>query len=319
MGIQARQAVQAGLLLGLLLASGTGRADEPSRIPLPPATPAMRAIFLSGVSEVPEIYVAVGVVVTLLFEKPCDPARTKLLGGEESFRPVLVSDDTVTLRALHEISPLDRFRLLVTFSDGTQQPLTITAHDFRVDHQVLICADPNGLQALQWRVADSKRREWRLGVENERLRQEALSPDHAFATLLVAGAENQISFVPAVSSQVRVYDRDKLGTDVRVHKRDGKAAVVFRIANKDVRSWKLLEVRLSVASSGELRLFAMRMDRTEIPPGAKGTLAVVVDRSAFVSANRHVPLLLKLYRHDGRDGVQQAAILLEPWLVSRAP
>jgi hypothetical protein len=41
------------------------------------------------------------------------------------------------------------------------------------------------------------------------------------------------------------------------------------------------------------------MDRDEIPPGASGRVAVVVDKSAFISKNRPADLVLELFRHDG--------------------
>jgi hypothetical protein len=50
---------------------------------------------------------------------------------------------------------------------------------------------------------------------------------------------------------------------------------------------------------GEARPFALQKDWDELAPGASGTLAIVVDRSAFTSQEGPCNLTVELYRHDG--------------------
>ncbi len=75
------------------------------------------------------------------------------------------------------------------------------------------------------------------------------------------------------------------------------------------------EARLSSdLTSRTARPFALRMNRTELVPGASGTLAVVADKSAFVSEQGLVDLTLEVFRS---DGYQQLMVLLDHRLVRK--
>src|SRR5688572_649792 len=82
------------------------------------------------------VYVAGSVATVLRFEKSVDPARTKMVGWEGRFEPLLAGGKSVVLVPLHDLTHEDRFPLVVTLKDGTEVPLTVTAEEGRVDHQV---------------------------------------------------------------------------------------------------------------------------------------------------------------------------------------
>src|SRR5690349_21618515 len=76
--------------------------------------PVERSLFLSQHprDDAPRIYVAGRVATVLHFEKPCDAARTRMLGWEGRFEPLLVGGRTVVLYPLQDLTPEDRFMLL---------------------------------------------------------------------------------------------------------------------------------------------------------------------------------------------------------------
>src|SRR5262245_15993600 len=318
MGAQPSRAMP--VLVGLLLVHATGHAQEPRQASLPPREFVRRGLFRSSspTSQAPEVYVAGQVATVLRFEKPCDPLRTKLAPGWElRFEPLMVSGRTVALLPIQEVAPEDRVPLVVTFENGAQVHLTVTARNDQADHQVNVFQgnEADALQATHWLLSETLRQKWALGIENERYRREALSPDHALAGLLATGAVGQTPFIEVDhgSLQDRVTE-----TDYRLLKGKGKAAVVFRIKNRNQTSWSLGEARLSTVTSGEARPFALRMDRSEIEPGATGTIAIVVDRSAFLLASHPVQLRLRLL-HPNRE--RQVSVVLDPSLARlvRAP
>jgi hypothetical protein len=104
-----------------------------------------RTLYLSDDprSRVPELFVAAGKVTTLRFETPCDPAQTKLLGGDGLFEPLLVGGRSVVIVPLRELEPEDRFLLQVTLVDGASLPFVVTAARHRVDGQVDVFPDPD--------------------------------------------------------------------------------------------------------------------------------------------------------------------------------
>lgn len=275
--------------------------------------PAERNIYLwdhPGM-EAPNLYVVGRIATVLRLEQPCDPARTKMLGWEGRFEPLVCAGKSVLLVPLHDLKPEDRFLLLVTLADGTEIPFTVTSQkeafgDRAGDQQVNVFRDHKAPHAVLASLNDSLDRERRLQEQNEQLRKQENSVDHAFATLLAQGAVKQTPFVQEHTALIKEYGVELL---VRVYSGKGKAAVVFQIKNQSLDSpWRLMDARLFTESSGTPRPFALRMDSTEIAPGASGTLAVVADQSAFTSEKGPVDLALELFRH---DGLQQAFVLLD--------
>lgn len=265
--------------------------------------------------EAPSVYVGGRVVTALRFEQPCDAARTKMLGWEGLFEPLVVGGKTVVLYPLRDLTPEDRFPLLVTLADGTELRFTVTAHrqtyaEREVDQQVNVFADRDGYDAVLSSLYASLKRERVLSEENERYRKEENSVDHALAALLSNGAVKQTPFVQDHKWYLKDGDVEML---VQVFRGDKKAAVTFHVTNKSPETpWRPREARLVAVKSGEPRPFALRMGRVEISPGASGTVAVVADGSAFASEKGLVDLNLELVRY---DGLAQAVVLLDHRLI----
>lgn len=292
------------LLLVLLACVAIAKEPEPSE----------RNLYLSEHprSEAPLVYVAGRVASVLRFEQSCDPSRTKLLGWEGRFEPLLVGGRSVVLVPLHDLAPEDRLMLLVTLTDGTELPFTVKTQDGLVDQQVNVFPDRKGAEAVLASLYDSLARERKLQAENERFRKEENSVDHAFATLLANGSVKQ---TPFVQDHKWLLNDQGVEMVVRVFWGKEKAAVVFHITNQNKdQAWSFKEARLSTASSGESRPFALRANRDVIGPGESGVVAVIADKSAFASEKGLVDLNLELFR---QDGLQQALVLLDHRLVGQ--
>lgn len=270
----------------------------------------LRNLYLSrgARDEAPSVYVAGGVATVLRFEKPCDAARTKLLGWEGRFEPLVVGGKSVVLVPLLDLVPDDRFLLLVTLTDGTEWPFTVTAREERADGQVNVFPEPESPDAIRAALADARARERRLQEENERFHQEETSINHAFAALLVGGAVKQTPFRQLQKWRLKG-DGVRMEVQVLGTKEADKTAVLFLIENQDpAKPWKLSEARLSTQSTWEAKPFALRASREAIDPGATGQIAVVMDASAFESRKGMERLVLELFRD---DGLRQAYVLLE--------
>jgi hypothetical protein len=107
--------------------------------------PFVRNLYLSDDprDEAPRVNVGDGRVATVLrFAQKVDPARTKMLGWEGWFEPLLVGGKLVVLMPLQKIPPEDRFLLMVTLADGTELPFTVTARESGwVDQQINVFPD----------------------------------------------------------------------------------------------------------------------------------------------------------------------------------
>jgi uncharacterized protein (TIGR02268 family) len=267
-------------------------------------------------AEAHNVYVGGRVATVLRFEKSCDPERTKMLGWEGRFEPLLCGGRSVVLYPLRDLTPEDRFMLLVTLTDGTEIPFTVTSHqqsygDREIDQQVNVFADREGYDAVLSSLYRALKSERELREENERYRKEEGSVDHAYATLLANGALKKTPFRP--KKTIVLKDGGMVMT-INLFSGRGKAAVVVQLTNKNFdEPWRFGEARLSSERTSPTdRPFALRMNHAEIVPGASGTLAVVVDQSAFASQQGLVDLTLKIFR---KDGLQQVSVSLDHRLV----
>lgn len=301
--------------LPLLLAASVAVAREPEG-----HAPHERTLILSEHprTEASKLYVGGGISTVLRLEKSCDPERTRLLGWEGHFEPLVCAGKTVLLYPLRDLTPEDRFLLMVTLTDGTEIPFIVTAHqqtyyDREIDQQVNVFADREGYNAVLASLYRSLETERELREENERYRKEENSVDHAYATLLANGAVKQTPFRLAKTVILKDGEVD-MKVEIFSAKRNGKAAVVVQIANTHLNEpWKFQEARLtSEPSSLSTRPFALRMNQTEIIPGASGTLAVVVDKGSFTSKQGLTDLALEIFRSDGS---QQVVVFLDHRLV----
>lgn len=264
--------------------------------------PRVRTVYLSEDPReaAPRIYVGGRIATVLRFEQDVNPEQTKLLGGDGWFEPVLASGRSVVLVPRQRIPPEDRFLLVVTLADKTEQPFTVTARESgRVDQQVNVFPDRESPDAVRSRLADAERSERLLREENERYRKEEISIDHALAALLVRGA---IEMTPFVHERTWRLPCEGVQLEVRnFTTREGdKTALVFHVKNRDSdKPWRLSEARLVSESTGREWPFAIRTDRAEIDPGSSGTFAVVADVSAFDFKKGAEKLVLQLFRADG--------------------
>lgn len=267
-------------------------------------------------SEAPKVYVGGRTATVLRLERDCDPERTSMLGWEGHFEPLVCHNRSVLIYPLRDLTPDDRFLLRVTLTDGTELPFIVTAHqqsyrDRRVDQQVNVFESREGYDAVLsslYRALDDARG---LREENERYRKEENSIDHAYATLLANGAVKAAPF--RLEKTITLKDGDTHMV-IKLFSGKGKAAVLVNLTNTySDEPWTLGETRLSTdLTSRTGRPFALRMNPSEIIPGASGSLAVVADKSAFVSQEGLVDLTLEIFRG---DGLQQVAILLDRRLI----
>jgi len=262
------------------------------------------------------VYVAGEVATVLHFEKDVDPARTKMEGWEGRFEPLGVAGKSVLIIPFYDLSPEDRLPLVVTLVDGTQVPITVTADKDTVDHQVNFFWDPETMKYLRADLENALWRERRYREENERYAREENSADHALAALLANGAEDQ---TPFRARRAWSYTEGDVEVTIIVYTGKSKAAAVVRIKNHLDRSWTLREARLTSGfdfykPSAEVRSCAMRMVPHSIPPGGSGAVAIVADKSAFLSKDGPETLALQIIRD---DGLVQAFVKLDPSLARK--
>jgi len=286
------------------VASGKEREPEIRNVTLP-----------DGPDEIARpIFVAGTVATVLRFEKEVDPAQTEVVGWKGRFEPLLVGGKKVVIEPLYDLTPEDRFPLVVTLVDGTQVPFTVQAAEKeRVDHQVNLFWDRESDKYLRASLDNALWRERLYREKADQLEREENSPDHALAALLVADAGKQTRFRAKQRYIFKDYDTEIVAT---VFTGKGKAAVVFWVKNGADRFWTMSEARLTSADdfykpSPKTRKHAMRMTPRSIAPGASGVVAIVVDQSAFLSEKVIETLALQVIRDDGRV---QALVMLDPSL-----
>ncbi|MCY1017862.1 DUF2381 family protein [Pyxidicoccus sp. MSG2] len=259
------------------------------------------------------VYVKGQVATVLRFEQSVVRDKTKMMGWEGRFEPLVVAGGRVLLEPLHDLASDEAVPLLVTLADGTQIAFLLRPPDresgARTDQQVNVFKDRESYEAMHAALLRALKDNHVLGEENERLRKEETSPDHALAALLVSGSVRQTPFVVRRRWFFKEADAD---VEVVVFSGKTKAAVVFNIVNHDSeQSWSLTRTRAWSASSGQLRQVAVKAARPSIPPGESGSLAIVADRSAFMDTEGPGQLALEIFRHDGQ---RQAYVVLDPRL-----
>lgn len=295
--------IRAALLLVLLAPVAMGREREP----------VLRNIFVSDNphASTEQLFVAARVATLLWFDQPCDPARTKMMGWEGRFEPLQVSGKSVVLMPLQDISPEDRLLLVVTLANGEELPFIVTSKEGWVDQQVNVFLNPDAPDAMRAALTDSRAKALRLWEENKRYKEEETSVDHALAALMVKGAVKQTRFR---HNRTWVLKGDDADINVQSFTGPGKVAVVFEVTNHHMtQPWRLLEARVSLASSGEVRPFALRAGQDEIIQGTTGRIAIIVDASAFQSKRGTEKLVIDVLRS---DGLQDAQVVLE-WKIQR--
>ncbi len=261
------------------------------------------------------IYVSGQVATVLRFEQEVAPDKTQLLGWEGRFEPLLVGSKKVVVEPLRELGKDERIPLVVTLQDGSVLQFLVRPQrpEGWTDHQVNVFKDRDSYNAVLSSLNDSLKRERELREENERLKKEETSVDHALAALLVKGEVKKTRFR---SEQVVVLKDGDMEIRVETFSGRGKAAVVVRLTNTySDEPWRFRDARLIADLTSYSSLpFSLRMDRAEIVPGQSGTIAVVVDHSAFESKEGLRDLALEIFR---QDGLRQVIVNLDHALVRK--
>ncbi|HYO59572.1 DUF2381 family protein [Archangium sp.] len=261
--------LQSTLLLALVASVAGAKERQPNE----------RNIYLSDhpSQEAFDVYVVGDIVTVLRLEQPCDPARTRMLGWEGRFEPVVCTGKRVLLEPLRDLEPQDRFMLVVTLANGTELPFTVTSRQKSTDD----------------RTGDQQ-----VNVFHDREAPKAVLASlvhHALAALLAKGAEKMTPFRPRLVKLFKSPDGVEFLVSVFTSKNRDKAAVVFTVTNNSsVESWGLMEARLVTEDGRERRPFALRASRVQWGPrGETGQIAVVMDASAFISKDGPERLVLE--------------------------
>ncbi|MBZ4419655.1 DUF2381 family protein [Myxococcus sp. RHST-1-4] len=261
------------------------------------------------------IYVTGQVITSLRFEQPVDAGKTRLLGWEGRFEPLGVVGRKVILEPIRDLASDEGVSLLVTLHDGTEVPFLLRPpadEERAADQQVNVFRDAESYEAMASALKRVRKEARALREENERLRKEETSEDHALAALLAAGAIEQTPFT--IVQTFSDTDQDAK-TKATLFRGKGKAAVVFNVTNLQPESpWSVRQVRLTTLVGGSERAVAFKASAPTIAPGASGVIAIVADGSAFSEDGQLANLFLEVYRHDGR---RTAYVTLERSLMGK--
>lgn len=262
------------------------------------------------------VYVSGQVATVLRFEKDVDQTKTQLLGWEGRFEPLLVGSKAVVIQPIRDLNRDEAVPLLVTLVDGTEIPFIVKPKSGEkwgwTDHQVNVFKNPDSYDAVLSSLNDSLKREHNLSDENQRLKKEENSVDHALATLLLKG---EVKKTPFVRTKFYRFDHEDMDIKVAIFAGPGKAAVVVYLTNTHYGGdWKFDGAYLTRDYTHfTARPFAIRMDDATIVPGQSGKIAVVVDESAFrTKGGAPADLALEIFRG---DGLLQVAVALEHTLI----
>ena len=308
-------ACRTAFVLSLLWFSTPVEAQEGTCDPALSSMPTPRSLFFSkdSRSTVPELYVDGGKATVLRLPSAADAERTKLLGWEGRFEPLLVGGRSVLIVPLRKLARDEHFSLLVTLLDGTEIPFTIAAATCRIDGQVSVFPDPETPAALREALEEKTQEADSLRAENSRRREEETFVDHALASLLV---RNQVELTPFVESDKWLLREEGVEMEVTLFTPKqrkvarGKTAVVFQVTNQDLLNpWEFQEARLTTFDTREARPFAMRATQSSIAPGETSRFAFVTDFASFDPLKDGDRLVLELFRNGGR---RQAYVQLTP-------
>jgi len=268
--------------------------------------------------EAAAIYVTGHLATVLRFEKEVEPTKTRLLAWEGRFEPPLVGGKKVVLEPLRDLDEGEFVPLLVTLVDGTEFPFLVKRprREERgwIDHQVNVFKDPESYDAVLSSLYDSLKRERTLREENERLKKEETSIDHALATLLLNGAVKKTPFRREKFWRATHEDMDIV---VEIFSGPGKAAAVVTLTNTYYDGpWTFDGAYLTRDSTHQAdRPFALRIDRAAIVPGQTGKIAVVADKNAFeLEDGQLANLALQIFRG---EGLLQVAVRMDHTLIRK--
>ncbi|HYO68764.1 MAG TPA: DUF2381 family protein [Archangium sp.] len=224
----------------------------------------------------------------------------------------------MVLEPLRDLDDGEALPLLVTLVDGTEFTFLVKPKRREewgwIDYQVNVFKDHDSYNAILSGLYDSLNRERKLSDENERLKKEENSVDHAYATLIANGDWRKTPFTRRLVYRPKNQDMDMV---VEVFAGPGKAAALVTLKNTYYgEPWTFDGAYLTRDFTHyTTRPFALRMDRTTIVPGETGKIAVVADKSAFLTDDgRLTDLALQIFRG---DGLLQVFVKLERTLIQK--
>jgi uncharacterized protein (TIGR02268 family) len=311
------RAVAMTLGIMVLVLAAEARAQPDSLCRWKPWQPQRTGVFFSKDQPdqpVQTIHVAAEVATNLMFPGEVDSARTKLVGGDERFEPMMISGRSVVIVPIRDLAFDESFSLVVKLKDGTSIPFNLRAprHHESSDGQVDVYLNQEETTAVRHALQLVRSRAEALAAENDRHIQEELSVDHALAALLARGKGD---LTPFAEAGFKVINEEEVSIKVINFKRrsqktnPGKAVVAFKVTNLDPKKpWELDEIRLRSASTGDIKAFASRASSPSIGPGETGVVAVVMDMDAFGTGVESDHLILELWK--ARPVVRQASVEL---------
>lgn len=264
------------------------------------------------------IYVSGQVVTSLRFEAEVDPAKTRLIGWEGRFEPLLIGGKKVVLEPLHDLGTEEALPLRVTLVDGTEYTFIVTGRRHEetswVDVQLNVFSFHDIYDAVLSQLYDSQKRERALREENERLKEQVISVDSALAMVLLNGEVKKTAFRPSGTLRRK---NEEMEITIHFFKGPGKAGAVLELTNTHLGSlWRFDDAYLTRNLARlSARPFALRMDQPVIFPGESGKMGIVVDKSAFeAEGGQLTDVVLHVF---GIDGVQRAEVVIDHKLVEK--
>jgi len=264
----------------------------------------------------PTVHVAGGIATTLVFNG-VDLASARLAGetGEAAgrFRVLDVGVHTVVIVPAHNLAAGESFTLNVTLKDGTAIPFNLVTplSNQSSDGQVDVLLGEEDALGVRNALNLSTQRVDELKLEVQRHRKEEVSVDGALGALLAQEKVELTPFAPRTIQKVREDGAEVEVTWYRNRKRDlGKAAVVFKVTNRDEWPWEFDEIRLLTLPSMQARPFTMRASSSFLAPGDTARFAVVIPTESPMSGPDGDRFALELWRAGVGRSTRQAAIEL---------
>ncbi len=229
--------------------------------PLPPVREGrQRRIVLPaspGLSA-PEVYVAPGVLTTLVFDVPLNRDSVDLDERVPLFGLVEPAERLLTLEPKAELGPKKKVGLRVRLKDGTAVALILASHPTQVDTRLEV-SRPRSYEALEAEFAELQ------------ARCAASSPTSlVLARLLDATIRGERFEASTEGNTHGLSVEDGIGYRSR-----SWALVSISVLNlPGQRAWRPERVRLLDAAGAEVRGVSVQMDKPVLQPGERGLVVV---------------------------------------------
>jgi uncharacterized protein (TIGR02268 family) len=250
----------------LLLTLLVGTAAQP----FPPArVQQQRDVTLSATSDAPvqEVYVAPGVLTTLVFPMPLE--RASLVVDEQGthFALVDVGDRTLTLEPRGEWTPQKRLSLKARLQDGTPVALVLRVHPSQVDGRVNV-KRPRSLESL----------------EAELTALQARCGESGPMGLLHAG---QLDGKGVLARRIDVLAQPKTKTGLMVVDGMGYRAAQWALVEVKVKNlpgqapWVPLQTRLIGPDGRAVKVVAVWTEKPRLAPGEAGRVRMQTEAPSW--------------------------------------